>query len=153
LAIIWIASGDNPADEPSRRLPCHVNPDWKAKCQKALNLANGKWGYAYTGQVRHEKLHDVPTESQSFTPPEPQAYSNKGESSDDEEEVSHPFATLGVNEDWCPEDDCPSDDEVDEQLLHELDACYPHDVNPVTMREGFDRLLAILDGEHGSSEL
>jgi len=60
LTVSWIASSDNPADEPSRRLKCHDDPVWIQKCLKALGLADGRWSYAYEGGTRHEKLHDVP---------------------------------------------------------------------------------------------
>jgi len=148
LKIIWIASGDNPADEPSRRLSCHSSALWRTKCKKALDFADGKWGYAYSGRLRHEKLYDVPSGEESFLPPPPK-YTPEGH---DDNEINELVSNHGNQDNWSPEDDAASDDDVEENLLNELDSCYPKNVNHVTMREGFERLLSILDGEHCSSE-
>jgi len=150
LTISWIASDDNPADEPSRRLSCS-GPSWAAKCRKALDFAAGKWSYAYTGNTRHEKLHDVPSDAGTFP---------VDTSSEDEEDVDGDDTDITdavyPKPTWLSDDDesdfASDDEEVEERLLKELDECFPEGSDPASMQMGFISLLRILDGERHSSE-
>jgi len=143
LSIVWMASEDNPADAPSRRMRCHADSSWMSKCEKALSFVAGKWSYEYIGGARHEKLHDVPIDTL-----------DSSLSSDDEsfkmESNTHP------DDLWDSEDDNSEftsvNDEIEDKLLHELDTCYPDGTDPTSMRAGFLQLLRILDGEHYSHE-
>ena len=142
LQIIWMASEDNPADAPSRRSLCHADPSWVRKCDRALEFVTGKWSYEYVGGARHEKLHDVTSE-----------YSDATSSSDDEDELHD----HDVQEDvWASDDDDSNfqseNNDVEDQLLNELNACFPDGAEPASMQEGLSQLLRILDGEHYSHE-
>ena len=100
LTIKWIASDDNPADNPSRLMIID-----EALCARALELADDVWRYEFTGAARRKKWNDVPDDK-----PHDAAAVENNAMFDDE--------LLDVNDDIMDElDSCDPDE--DDATMHE----------------------------------